>query len=327
MAKINTVLGPIDPEEMGRTLAHEHIAAGYPGWECDPLARPYNREKIVNVCMKSLEPVKTYGVKTIIDATSIDLCRDVEVMREVSKRLQLHIVCSTGRYMESEGKWTYFRQRARDKIGDMKTELYEGFMQELTSGIGQSGIKPGVIKVASGLNCISPCEDAMLRAAAQASKETGTPIMTHTEAGTMGPAQADLLIGEGVNPQKIVIGHMCGNPSITYQEEVLGRGVYIAFDRFGLEVLVPDPVRIATLVGLLGRGYADRIMISQDFIGCGYGRGGRLPEAQAKKIVNWSYTNIFHNIIPALKKAGISDDQIKTMTIDNPKRFLSGLSR
>src|SRR4030042_2465373 len=208
MAKINTVLGPIDPEDMGLTLAHEHVAAGYPGWECDPLARPYNREKIVNVCMKNLEPVKTYGVNTIIDATPLDLSRDVEVMRVVSERLQLHIVCATGRYMETEGKWTYIQHRARDKIGDMKTELYEGFMQALSHGIGQSGIKPGVIKVASGLNSISPCEDAMLKAAAQASIDTGTPITTHTEAGTMGPKQADLLIGEGVNPQNIVIGNM-----------------------------------------------------------------------------------------------------------------------
>ena len=326
MAKINTVLGPIDPESLGLTLAHEHIVAGYPGWECDPLARPYNREKIVNVCLRNLEPVKNYGVNAIIDATPVDLSRDVDVMRNVSEKLQVHIVCSTGRYTENEGKWIYLRQRERNKIGDIKAELYEGFMQELTYGIGQSGIRPGVIKVASGLNCISPCEEATLRAAAQAGKETGAPIMTHTEAGTMGPEQADLLIGEGVIPQKIMIGHMCGNPSLAYQMEVLRRGVYIGFDRFGIEMFVPDQVRIATLIGLLGMGYADRIMMSQDFTACGYGRGGRLPQEEAKKVgLNWSFTNIFRNIIPALKKAGINNDQIKTMTIDNPRRFLSGL--
>lgn len=72
MAKINTVLGPIDSESLGLTLAHEHTIAGYPGWECDPLARPYNREKIVSVCLRNFEPVKAYGVKAIIDATPID---------------------------------------------------------------------------------------------------------------------------------------------------------------------------------------------------------------------------------------------------------------
>jgi phosphotriesterase-related protein len=325
MAKINTVLGPIDPESLGCTLAHEHIVSGYPGWECDPLTRPYDRGKIVNVCLRNIEPVKTDGVNAIIDATPVDLSRDVDVMKDVSEKLQIHIVCSTGRYTENQGKWHYLRLREESKIGNMKTELYEGLMQELTHGIGQSGVKPGVIKVASGLNCISPCEEATLKAAAQASKETGTPIITHTENGTMGPQQADLLIGEGVNPQKIMIGHMCGNPSMAYQMDVLSKGVYIAFDRFGIDMFVPDQIRIATLIGLLGMGYSDRIMMSQDCIACNFGRGGRLPEEEAKKFVNWSFTNVFRNIVPALKKAGVSDNQIKTMTVDNPRRFLSGL--
>ncbi|MFX1236767.1 MAG: phosphotriesterase, partial [Promethearchaeota archaeon] len=290
----------------------------------DPLARPYDREKIVDVCIRNLEPVKAYGVNTIIDATPIDLSRDVEVMREVSKKLGINIICSTGRYTEKLGKWTYFHLRQRDKIGDMKTELYEGFIQELNHGVGKTGIKPSLIKVATGLNQISACEDATLRAAAQASKETGTPITTHTEDGTMGPEQADLLINEGVNPRKIMIGHMCGNTSLEYQTEVLKKGVYIAFDRFGIEMIVPDQARITTLIALLEMGYGDRLMISQDFIGCGHGRGGRLPEEQMKTIINWSYTNIFRNIIPTLKKAGISDSQIKTMTNDNPRRFLNG---
>ena len=325
MTIINTVLGPVDAESLGLTLAHEHIIAGYPGWECDPLSRPYNREKIVGVCIKNIEPAKAYGVNTIIDATPLDLARDVEVMRDVAEKLHINIVCATGRYMEDEGKWMYLKQRHRNKIGDMQTELYEGFMHELTNGIGQTGIKPGILKVSTGLGCISQCEEAVLLAAAQATKETGTPIMTHTQDGTMGPEQADILIGEGVAPNKIVIGHMCGNPSMQYQLEVLKRGTYIAFDRFGIEMFVSDQVRTATLIGLLGMGYADRILLSHDFTACGYGRGGRMPIEEAKKVgMNWSLINIFKNILPALKKAGITDDQIKTMTVDNPARFLSG---
>lgn len=326
MPKINTVLGPVDAEELGLTLAHEHITAGYPGWECDPMARPYNREKIVEVCLRNIEPVKAYGVNTIIDATPLDLSRDVDVMRDVADRLQMHIVCATGRYTEDEGKWMYLEHRQRNKIGDMRTELYEGFMKELTSGIGQTGIKPGVIKVSTGLGRISPCEEAVFLAAAQAAKETGIPIMTHTHEGTMGPEQAEMLIGEGVAPNKIVIGHMCGNPSMQYQNDVLKKGVYIAFDRFGIEMSVSDEVRTATLVSLLEMGHAKRILLSHDFMACLYGRGGQMPADAAKKAgLNWNLTHIFKNIIPALKKAGITDDQIKTMTIDNPKRFLCGL--
>lgn len=324
MTKINTVLGPIAPEELGLTLAHEHIVAAYPGWECDPLAKPYNSEKMVGACLKNLEPVKQFGVKAIIDGTPVDLSRNVDVMKEVSEKLQVHIVCATGRYTEAEGKWIYFKRRESVKIGNMQTEIYEGIMQEINNGIGQTGIKPGVIKVATGFNRIAPCEDATLKAAARASRETGIPITTHTEDGTMGPEQADLLIAEGAAPEKISIGHMCGNSSLDYHLDVLKRGVFIAFDRFGIEMKMTDQTRVATLIGLLERGYANRIMISHDFMAAVYGRGGRIPMEEAIKFKNWSFTNIFTNILPALKKAGISDEQIKTMMVDNPRRFLSG---
>lgn len=323
MAKINTVLGPIEAESLGLTLPHEHIVAAYPGWDCDPLVKPYNREKIVGACLKVLEPVKQFGIRSIIDASPVDLSRNVEVMKEVAEKLQINIVCSTGRYSQAEGKWCYLLRRAAVKVGSIQTELYEGIMKEITEGIGDSGIKPGVIKIATGLNAFTPCEEDLFRAAAQASRETGLPVMTHTEDGTMGPEQADLLMSEGVDPRKIVIGHMCGNPSMVYQLDVLSRGVYIAFDRFGIEMLMSDQVRTAALIGLLGQGYADRIMISQDCAASTYSRGGRMPMEEAVKFKNWSFTNIFRNILPALKKAGVTDDQIKTMMIDNPRHFLS----
>jgi phosphotriesterase-related protein len=324
MSKINTVLGPISPGDLGLTLVHEHIIASYPGWECDPLSRPYNRDKIVAVCLRSLGPAKESGVKSIIDATPADLSRDVDILKEVSEKLEINIICSTGRYTEEEGKWAYLKQRSNNKIGDMKTELYEGIMREIEQGIGQSGVKPGVIKAASGMNCISPLEEAVLKAAAHACRETGVPVITHTENGTMGPEQAELLVGEGINPRNVMIGHMCGNPSIEYQMSVLSKGVSISFDRFGLEVFVPDRVRTATLVGLLGVGFADRIMLSQDFIASAFGRGGVRPEELRQRVANWSPVNVLRNIVPALKQAGVTDEQIHTMMVDNPRRLLSG---
>jgi phosphotriesterase-related protein len=71
--KTNTTLGPINPEDPGITLAHEYIVAAYPGWECDSQSRPYDRGKMGNIALRALEPVKAYGVKSIIDATVIDL--------------------------------------------------------------------------------------------------------------------------------------------------------------------------------------------------------------------------------------------------------------
>lgn len=324
MNGINTVLGLISPDSLGLTLVHEHIVAAYPGWECDPLARPYDRARMVEVCTCNLKPVKSYGVTTIIDATPVDLNRDVDVMKEVSEKLEINIICSTGRYSEEEGKWAYLKQRSRSGVGDMKTELYESFMSEITQGIGRSGAKPGVIKIATGPNSISPCEEAALRAAARACKETGIPIITHTQDGTMGPEQVELLAGEGVDPLRVLIGHMCGNSSLEYKEAVLSKGANIAFDRFGLEKFMPDETRVAMLVELLGMGYADHVMISQDFIGCTLGRKTVWPKEALRLYANWSYVNVFLNIIPALKDAGITDEQIRTMMVYNPRSLLAG---
>ncbi|MDD5312080.1 MAG: phosphotriesterase-related protein [Dehalococcoidia bacterium] len=325
MSEINTVLGPISPDALGVTLPHEHVVAGYAGFDYDPYSRPYNLDKMVQICQRALEPAKGYGLNSLVDATPMDLNRDVDLLKAVSEKMQINIVCATGRYTEDMGKWTYLKQRARSKIGDMQTELYESFMYDITQGIGKTGVKAGVIKVATGFDCISACEGAMLRAAARASKETGLPIITHTENGTMGPEQVELLVAEGVNPKSIMIGHMCGNPSMQYQLAVLNKGVNISFDRFGIEVFQPDKVRLANLIGLLGIGYTDKIMISQDFIACGFGRGGVLPEEERQKVANWSFINIFRNILPALKQAGVTDEQIKTIMVDNPRRLLSGV--
>ena len=322
--KVNTVLGPVAPEDLGITLVHEHIAAAYPGWDCDPLSRPYDREKIVDVCLRNLEPVKSYGVRSVVDATPADLGRDVEIMKSVSDRLEINIVCSTGRYSEEEGNWAYLKQRSRSGAADMTSELYESLMFEITSGIGESHVKPGVIKVATGLDRISECEEALMAAAAQASGETGLPIITHTQDGTMGPQQAEFLIGEGVDPGLIMVGHMCGNSSLVYQQEVLGTGVSISFDRFGLQKFMPDEVRVSTLVELLGMGYTDRILMSQDFIGCTFGRKTTWPDKVIRQNMNWSYTNIFRRIIPALEDAGVTERQVDTMMVENPRRLLSG---
>jgi phosphotriesterase-related protein len=320
---VSTVLGQIGPEKLGRTLVHEHIVGGYPGWECDALSRPYNRDKITAICVKVVGQVKEYGVNSIVDATPIDLSRDADVLKAVSEQLGINIICSTGMYTEELGKWSYLKMRSRSKIGDMATELYDTYMLELTQGIGNTGVKAGVIKVATGLNKISDCEMASLKAAARAQQETGVPIITHTEDGTMGPEQLDILIAEGANKQKIMCGHMCCNSSLEYHLEVLKRGTYIALDRFGVEVIMPDEVRKALLIGLLGLGYTERVMISQDCFGCGFGRGGVLPEEERNRMKNWTYTNIFRNILPAIKDAGITDKQIDTLMMDNPARLFA----
>ncbi|MCK9274357.1 MAG: hypothetical protein M0P57_04625 [Syntrophales bacterium] len=324
MAEVNTVLGPIHSEDLGVTLIHEHLVIGFPGWRCDPLAGPPDRKKIINTCLKALEPAKNSGLDSLVDVTPPDLSRDVDILKEVSEKSGINIICATGRYDEEKGAWTYLKFKTQGDSHAIREELYEGFMQEITVGIGPSRIKPGVIKVATGLGRITPCEEVMLQAAARACTETGTPIISHTENGTMGPEQAALLISEGAEPKKILIGHMCGNRSISYQKEVLGKGVNIALDRFGIEIFVSDTERLVTLKALLEENYADRVMISHDHVSALFGRGNLWPAHLLPFTRHWSFSYILEHLIPLLKESGVDESQIRLMMIENPRRFLGG---
>jgi len=321
MARINTVLGQISDEELGLTLMHEHLTLAYPGWDCDAFAAPYDRQATADACVSALSKAKAHGVKTIVDAAPNDLGRDVELQKMVSGRLGMNIICATGMYTESQGKPGYLK--FRKPMFDIATELYETFMKEITQGIGNTGVRAGVIKVATGYEKISRYEGIVLKAAARAQKDTGVPIITHTESGTMGPEQAGLLLSEGAEPKRLMVGHMCGNANLQYHLAVLDKGVYIAFDRFGINSLVPDALRKACLVGLLGLGHAGRIMLSHDYAACWLGRPSPLPEPARALLADWSHIHIFDNILPALKKAGVSNEQIHTMMVDNPRRLFA----
>ena len=322
MNKINTVLGPITPEQLGITLMHEHMVLAYPGWDVDALCQHLEFSELAKICADAYSEVKQYDVKTVVDASPNDLWRNVELDRVVAEKTGLNIICSTGMYYEAEGMPAYLKFRSQ--LMDIVTELYESFMHELTVGIGKTGIKAGAIKIATSHGHITPYEEKVLKAAARAQKETGVPILTHTQQGTMGPEQAALLSDEGVDPKKIVIGHMCGNANLEYQVATLDKGVYIGFDRWGLDVLFPDNLRRATIVGLLGLGFADRIVLSQDCNARILGRPFVMPDFAHALVANWSYTHIFKNIIPQLKQAGVTEAQVKQMVEENPKRIFGG---
>lgn len=322
--QVNTVTGPISSDDLGKTLMHEHFAFGYPGFQGDTLG-PYDRDAVVKTGLEVAEKVKAHGVKTVVDATPNECGRDVEALKEISERGEIQIVCSTGYYYEGEGAPAYFNFRRA--LGSAPPEVEELMMTELTDGIGKTGVKAGVIKLASSKDTITDYERMFFAAGAGASRETGAPIITHTQEGTMGPEQAQLLVDEGADPDRIMVGHMDGNTDVTYHMATLEHGVNIAFDRFGIQVLVGAPMdaeREAVLIGLLGMGYGDRIMLSHDTVNHWLGRPLVIPDEVAKLLENWHPTNLFDNVIPVLKKANVPDEQIDSIFTDNPRRLFGG---
>jgi phosphotriesterase-related protein len=322
--QVNTVTGAISSDDLGKTLMHEHFAFGYPGYQGDTLG-PYDREAVVQTGLEVAEKVKAHGVKTVVDATPNECGRDVEALKEISERAEIQIVCSTGYYYEGEGAPAYFNFRRA--LGSAPPEVEELMMTEISDGIGKTGVKAGVIKLASSKDIITDYERMFFAAGAKAQRETGAPIITHTQEGTMGPEQAQLLVDEGADPDRVMIGHMDGNTDVTYHMATLGHGVNIAFDRFGIQVLVGAPMdaeREAVLIGLLGMGYGDRIMLSHDTVNHWLGRPLVIPDEVATLLENWHPTHLFDDVVPVLKEANVSDEQIDSIFTNNPRRLFGG---
>lgn len=323
--QVNTVTGQVSSDDLGKTLMHEHFIFGYPGYYADFNFGGFDRDEHMRVALDVAERAKSRGVRTIVDATPNDCGRDAAFLKEASERGEVNIICSTGYYYEAEGAPAYFKFRAA--LGDAETEIYEMMVHEITEGIGDTGVKAGVIKLASSKDEITPYEQMFFRAGARAQRETGVPIITHTQEGTMGPEQAELFVAEGADPNRIAIGHMDGNTDVAYQLATLAHGVNIAFDRFGVQGIVGAPMdemRTATLIGLLGMGYGDNMLLSHDKVNVWLGRPLEFPEAVQELLKNWHTTHLFDNVVPKLKEAGIPEKKIDSIFTDNVRRLFGG---
>jgi phosphotriesterase-related protein len=322
--KVNTVTGPVSADKLGVTLAHEHLLFGYPGYQGDLTLGGFDHDAALQANVDVIKQLKSdHGLNTIIDATPNECGRNVVFMKEVAEKTNINVICATGYYFEGEGAPAYFHWRLT--MGDIIPEIYNMMTAEITQGIMGTDIKAGIIKLATSKGKITDYEKAFFTAGARVAAETGTVVVTHTQEGTMGPEQADLLISQGVNPKKIQIGHMEGNLDLDYQKKVLDKGVYISFDRIGLQVFggsPMDPQRVETVLALIKAGYGDQILLSHDFIQCWLGRPGpELPPEVMALIENWNWSNVFTKFVPSLKTGGATDADINKLLVENPQRL------
>lgn len=315
---VMTVTGPVPPDCLGRTLMHEHFTFAYPGWYADDTLAPYDREAAETICLNVLEDVKSLGVKTIVDATPADVGgRDPILLKRLSEKSGVYIIAATGLFWENVGAGNYYKWQSTMRGRNLEEDLYELFSTELTVGIQRSGVKAGIIKVATGDPLISDYEAAVFKAAVRVAKETGVSILTHTEAATVGPVQQDLFLKLGADPARIMIGHQNNSEDIEYALAQLARpGFYLGFDRV-------NPLMSAAsednIVSLVKRGFGDRIMLSHDCIFMWLGRPGKLPPQYS----DWYPDYIFKRLIPKMQAAGVTEEQISVILVDNPRKFLA----
>jgi phosphotriesterase-related protein len=313
---VNTVLGPVSSANLGATLPHEHLIFAAPGYETDSTLR-YDREERLRTTIDELKKLKAAGISTFVDNTPIDMGRQVDFMADASKGSGVNIICATGLYTEHgrlSGFPTYYKFRRMEEIAEI-------YIEEITHGIGPRKIKPGVIKCATGgPKEFLENERKAFVAAARALKATGVPITTHTT-NSLGSEQLELLEAEGVDPRRVIIGHCCYPADMAYHLKVLKRGAFIGLDRIGC--FVSDELITAMIVGLVSVGYERQILISHDHVlwRIGYTFKTLMPGWTEEEESQRRWTYIPETLLPKLKRFGVSDEAIRTILVENPRRF------
>ena len=325
MKTVNTVRGPVSPAELGRTLMHEHFLYGFCGFQGDATLGGFQEEAALRVCLEEAEKAKAYGIHTVVDATTNECGRNVRFLERLSRESGLHIICSTGYYYEQESAYAYWK--FRQAFANVEDEICEMMVTELTEGIEGTGIRAGVIKLGSSYQAITPMEEIFFRAAARAQKQTGCAVITHTQRGTMGPEQAKLLIENGANPNKLAIGHMCGNLDLAYHKAVLEQGVYVNLDRFGLQGELfhtpTDAQRVDLIEQLVEAGYEDRILLGHDTVNVQLGRPNYMSPIMEEAMQDAVIDDLGRKVIPEMKRRGFSDALIEKFFTDNPRAFFA----
>ncbi len=301
---VQTVRGPVRADALGVTLPHEHLFID--------LLREYRGVGLLADPGLAIEEVGRFreaGGGTIVDCTSEGLGRSPEALRRVSEATGVHVVMGSGHYRRP-----YLDEVAIDGVS--VDALADGIVHDLTVGVGDTGIRAGIIGEIGCDRAISAVEERVFRAAARAHRRTDMTITTHAARWPVGEAQLDLLAEEGVDPGRVIIGHCDMVPDPAYHLRLARRGAWVQLDTIqGLHER-DTRQRIDWIRALMDAGHGERLLLSQDV--CltsdlaAYGGPG--------------YAYLLTGFRSRLQEAGLSAAEIDRLLIDNPRRALTGES-
>jgi len=317
---LNSVNGPLGSQDLGKTLMHEHLVGGFAGWQADSRTPAPDRRRIIDVCVDRIEELKSAGFATLLDPCPNDASRDVDIMGEVAARTGFNILFATGLYLDLYAGPHWKARLAIDPDGVKSlTDLY---VTELTDGVGSTGLKAAVIKVATGKAPFTEFEQKVMEAAAAASNATGAPIITHTEA-VDGELQLKALTDRGVPAHRVIVGHCCGNPDHHYHEAIAKAGAYVGFDRFGLEYIIPDETRAQSVAAMLRAGRRDQVILSHDCVFHMFGQMSSDPQLESM-FTAFGPLHISRVIAPRLQELGVAPAEMDHLLYENPRRYFEG---
>lgn len=312
--RVETLSGPIPTSALGFTLMHEHIIVRSEGI-IQNFPHLWDQQRVLNRVLEMLTALKAKGVDTLVDLTVLGLGRDIPMILPVVKQSGIQVIAATGLYAFTDPP-TYFRERNADQMAEL-------FIHDIEKGIQGTEVKAAILKCATDAPGLTPGLEKVLRAVARAHRRTGVPISTHTHAATRrGLDQQDLFASEGVDLSRVIIGHSGDSDDLDYLTRLLERGSYIGMDRFGLDTYLPEEKRIAVIVELCRRGFAEKMLLSHDamvhYDVFDWGEKERVRP-------QWNYFNIPDRILPKLLEAGVTPEQIDLMTRHNPRRIFENV--
>ena len=316
MPAINTVLGPVESADLGFTLSHEHVGTNSAGVR-HTYPEFIDREGIIEQSVAALKEAYDEGLRTMIDVSTFDLGRDVGMMEEVSRKTGVQIIAATGNHLAVPRS---FGEVSPDTIVPL-------YVREIEEGIEGTGIKAGIIKVASDRGGITDAQEVVLRAAARTHIQTGIPISNHTwSPDRVGDQQVRILQEEGVDMNRVYIGHSNDDTDMDYLLGLLDKGVCLGLDRYPGGRVPGTPnweQRTEVVKKLIDAGHCGRLMLSHDY---SVPKARRDPEMQEqRRLANPDgYNFITRKVLPRLRELGASEDNIRQMMEENPRRFFEG---
>ncbi len=303
---IHTVKGLVLPADIGFTLTHEHLVCFPPeiAMRDDPDFELPSKEK----ALAEVKMFEEVGGGCIVEGSAIDYGRDPNAYLDIATQTSVHIVFTTG-----FNKGRFYPEWVKQASIKELTDLMVGEIEEGIK-VGKTIIKPGVLKCGSWYNVIRPEEEKVTRAVAQAHKITGAPIWVHTEVGTMGLEQLDVLEEEGADLSKVCIGHSDRNADFWYHKKIAERGAYVGYDGPSKVKYYPDSVRVELIKRILESGYSDRLLISGDM-----GRKSYLKSYGGGP----GFIYIKTKFVKRLLEEGLTQDEIDGIWIENPAKYLA----
>ena len=318
MVEVETVRGRVSVDALGTVLMHEHVfVLSEEIWRNYP--QVWDEKAGIEDAVTRLQRLKALGVDTIVDPTVIGLGRDIRRIAQVNERVDINIIPATGLYTYGDVP-NFFHFRGPGTLLGGDDPMVEMFVNDITVGIAGTPIRAAFLKCAIE-EALTPGVERVMRAVAETHRRTGAPIMVHTSAPHhTGLVAKEIFASEGVDLSRLLIAHSGDTTDMDYLHQLLDGGAYVGMDRFGLDILLATDERVSTVAKLAAEGYASQMMLSHDAC-CEI---DWIPRDIRERVTpNWHYTFLHDSVLPALKAAGVTDGQLDTMLVENPKAFFT----